>query len=78
MEMMFDRLTKPSELAASGEWETDNAAGRELAGAWIERIQCSDNPPMFVGLLRDALGSGRWTGVEAGFWNTFGVALVGA
>jgi hypothetical protein len=57
----------PSEIQETGDWATDNVAGRNLATAWIEAARAAEDPCLINSALRGLAEAGRWGGVEVGF-----------
>ena len=77
MEMEMTLIKAPAEISATDDWAADNAAGRELAAAWISEIRRLDSLPAFAALLQSLSAAGRWTGVEVGFAFALGAAVLG-
>ena len=69
-------LRFPSEIPASGNWDHDNAAGRELAAAYVAAARTQNNPCLINGALRSIANAGRWSGVEVGFSFALAAAVV--
>lgn len=65
-------LKAPADILISGNWAADNAAGRELAAAYVAAARRDDNPCGINGVLRGIAAAGRWSAVEVGF--AFGLA----
>jgi hypothetical protein len=70
-------LKELKDIAESGDWACDNAAGAELARAWLAEARDLANPSLIAGALRNAARSGRWGGVEVGFAFAIGAAALG-
>lgn len=54
------------EPVRTGDWEIDNATGREHARFGLDWCRAHGNSAIFVAVLRDMVRKGRFEGVEAG------------
>ncbi len=70
-------LLAPHQIAESGDYARDNAAGAELAKAWIADALAKGCHLVLTTALRNLAESGRWGGVEIGFTTTLAFEIIG-
>jgi hypothetical protein len=61
----------------SGDYETDNAAGRRHAEALMRLIRETDNPTIYGSVVRAMTLHGTYGAVEIGFCSRIGIELIG-
>lgn len=72
------RVASLWDVAPSGDWSADNAAGADFAEALIQLMSAAEMPPI-LGHVMQAIGrAGAWTGIEVGFCHRIAVGAAAA
>ncbi|MGV2981195.1 hypothetical protein ACERNI_13450 [Camelimonas sp. ID_303_24] len=64
------------ETAPTGDYDADFATGDCMAEALIRASRRDRNPRIVNGIIRAVAKSGRYTGIEAGFFSRVGAELM--
>lgn len=64
------------DIAESGDWSSDNAAGRQRAEEVLAHMRAKGTPLLLGHVMKAIVTAGRWGGVEVGFCTTISEATL--
>lgn len=69
-------VTDSGMVAETGDWATDNAAGRQLAARALQLMREREAPFLLGHLAKSMVERGRHGGIEVGFWHAIAEAAL--